>query len=107
MIVRITRASIKANHEATVFQILREASAATPRPDGLEAMLISRRMGDGSDELVAITIWRDIDVLIATMGEGWHAPSFLPRLDPMLIEPSVEHYETIAENWDELQKLGA
>jgi heme-degrading monooxygenase HmoA len=57
VIVRISRARIKPNSEAAAFQILREASSGFDRPQGLEALFISRRMATTGNELVAITVW--------------------------------------------------
>lgn len=107
MIVRITRATIRPNTEPEAFTILREATAEVGRPEGLEAIFIARR-GHGTsglNELVAVTVWRDAAALSAVIGPGWERPSFLPALDPMLVNATVEHYETIAESFDEVMAI--
>ena len=106
MIVRISRARIKPNSEAAAFQILREASSGFDRPQGLEALFISRRMATTGNELVAITVWADIEAMIAVMTDDWQRPRFLPTLDPLLEDASVEHYETIVEDFEDLKSVG-
>jgi heme-degrading monooxygenase HmoA len=107
MIVRISRARIKPNNEAAAFQILREASGATGRPPGLEALFISRRMANGGNELVAISVWSDLEAMASVMTDDWQRPRFLSSLDPLLEDPSVEHYETIVADYDALKSIGA
>lgn len=107
MIVRISRARIKPNNESAAFEILREASTAAARPPGLEAMFISRRMANAGNELVAITVWLDLESMITIMSEDWQHPRFLPSLDPLLEDSSVEHFETIVESFDTLTKVEA
>jgi hypothetical protein len=107
MIVRISRARIKPNNEAAAFQILREASGATARPPGLEALFISRRMANGGNELVAISVWSDLDSMVSVMTDDWQRPRFLPSLDELVEDPSVEHYETIVEDYEALKSIGA
>jgi hypothetical protein len=105
LIVRISRAKIRRDQEAPAFEILRAAAASGIRPAGLEAMFISRRMGDIGNELVAVTVWRDLDALIAGIGPQWAQPAFLPSLDAMLNDGSVEHFETIAEDYEGILEL--
>jgi heme-degrading monooxygenase HmoA len=63
VIVRVTRAKIQPNAEAEVFRILREVSTNSPRPPGMEAMPIGRRMRDGGNEFIAIGVWTDLEAL--------------------------------------------
>jgi heme-degrading monooxygenase HmoA len=107
MIVRISRAHIKPNNEAAAFQILRDATGARERPAGLEALFISRRMANGGNELVAISVWRDLDAMAAVMTDDWRRPRFLPSLDSLIEDPSVEHFETIVEDYESLRSIGA
>ena len=107
MIVRISRARIKPNNEAAAFKILRDVLGTVDRPAGLEALFISRRMANGGNELVAISVWRDLDAMVAVMTDDWQRPRFLPSLDPLIENPSVEHYETIVEDFEALRAIGA
>jgi len=107
LIVRITRATIRPNNEPEAFTILRDATAGAGRPAGLEAVFIARR-GHGTsglNELVAVTVWRDAAALAAVIGPTWERPSFLPALDPLLVNATVDHYETVAESFDDLMAI--
>ena len=72
----------------------------------MEAMFIGRRTGADADELVAITVWRDLDALIAIFGSSWSEPSFFPELRDAIIDSTVEHFETIAERYEDLSVIG-
>jgi hypothetical protein len=106
MIVRLSRARLRRDREDGAFEYLRKASSAGPRPDGMEAMFIGRRTGADADELVAITVWRDLDALIAIFGPSWSEPSFFPELKDAIIDSTVEHFETIAERYEDLPAIG-
>ncbi len=105
MIVRLSRARLRRDREDGAF-VLRKASTAGPRPDGIEAMFIARRTGTDADELVAITVWHELDTLVATFGPTWAEPSFFPQLKDAIIDSSVEHFETIAERYEDLPNIG-
>ncbi|MEA2577327.1 MAG: hypothetical protein QOD78_915 [Chloroflexota bacterium] len=106
MIVRLSRARLRRDREDGAFEYLRTASSAGPRPDGMEAMFIGRRTGADADELLAITVWRDLDALIAIFGPSWSEPSFFPELKDAIIDSTVEHFETIAERYEDLRAIG-
>jgi len=106
MIVRLSRARLRRDREDGAFEFLRKASSAGPKPDGMEAMFIGRRTGTDADEVLAITVWRDLDALISIFGPKWSEPSFFPELQHAIIESSVEHYETIAERFEDLPTIG-
>ena len=105
MIVRISRGRIRRGSEAEAFALLRDSVGGQARPDGLEAFAIARRMIEGQLELVALTTWRDLDSMIAVMGDDWQTPSWLPALAPLVESSSVEHLETIAESFHGLADL--
>lgn len=106
MIVRVSRARLRRDREAGAFEFLRKAASADPRPDGMEAMFIGRRTGNEADEIVAITVWRDLETLIAVLGPTWAEPSFFPELQAAIIDSTVEHFETIVERYEDLKTLG-
>jgi hypothetical protein len=106
MIVRVSRARLRRDREDGAFEFLRKAASSEVRPDGMEAMFIGRRTGAEADEIVAITVWRDLDALIATFGPGWAAASFYTELQGAIIDSTVEHFETIAERYEDLKTLG-
>ena len=107
MIVRVTRAKIRPNSEAAVFDILRDVSKGIRRPPGMEALHFGRRMSAQGNELVSITIWTDMDSLQAAMGTSMEVAAFLPQLEPHLVDASVEHFETIVDRFEELEGIGS
>jgi hypothetical protein len=106
MIVRLSRARLRRDREDGAFEFLRKASSAGPKPAGMEAMFIGRRTGADADEIVAITVWRDLDALISIFGSSWSEPGFFPELDDAIIDSTVEHFETIAERYEDLSVIG-
>ena len=109
MIVRITRGRIRPNNEGEAFEIVRQMMEATggTRPDGLEAVFLSRRAEGATIVIVSVTVWRDTEALTRVLGAAWTAPSFPPALAALLLESSVEHLETVAESFEDLALVGA
>jgi hypothetical protein len=106
MIVRMSRARLRRDREDGAFEFLRKAASSGDRPDGMEAMFIGRRTGSEADEIVAITVWRDLETLTAVFGPTWAEPSFFPELQAAILDASVEHFETIVERYEDLKTLG-
>jgi hypothetical protein len=106
VIIRISRGRIRPGTEAEVFSRLRGASEAG-RPDGLEAFFLGRHLTADGLELVAITVWRDIETLIGIMGDGWESPKWLPGLEELVTNSSVEHLETAVEDFESLSTIAA
>lgn len=102
MIVRITRARIKPQTESAVFEVLRAATAESSRPPGMHSLMIGRRMDDTGNELVAITVWTDVEALQKTMGSAYQTAQFFPALDAYLLDATVEHFETVVETFEDL-----
>jgi hypothetical protein len=95
----MSRGRIRRGQEAEAFGLLRESLTGQGPTPGLVAFVIARRMVEGQLELVAWTTWRDLDSMVAVMGEDWQTPSWLPALAPLVESSSVEHLETIAESF--------
>ncbi len=106
MIVRVSRARLRRDREDGAFEFLRKAASSADRPDGMEAMFIARRTAPGADEILAITVWRDLNALIAVFGPTWSQPSFYAQLKEAIVDSTVEHFETIAERYEDLATLG-
>ncbi len=45
--------------------------------------------------------------MTSVMTDDLQRPRFLSSLDPLLVDPSVEHYETIVEDYEALKSIGA
>lgn len=99
LIIRITRGRVRPGTEGDVFARLRTAPEGG-RPDGLRALFIGRHLTSDGLELVAITVWSDVEALIGVMGEGWEAPKWLAGLEELVTDSTVEHLETAVEDFD-------
>ena len=102
MITRITRGTLRPNSEGRVFEILREATRANPRPPGLLGVSISRHVNGSVTELVSVSIWQDVDTMAAVIGPAWREPAWLPGLDEAIASSSLEILETVVSSYDEL-----
>ena len=102
MITRITRGKLHVNAEARVFEILREAITANPRPPGMLGLSISRQVTAGITELVAVTVWQDLEAMSANMGPQWMEPTWLGPLQEAIADSSVEILETVVSSYEEL-----
>ena len=107
MITRITKATIRDNAEARVFEVLRQATQAHPRPPGLVDIVISRQVKANATEVVAITVWEDLESMISVVGPNWREPSWLPALGDAVIDDSLEILETVVTSYDGLLQLSA
>jgi heme-degrading monooxygenase HmoA len=105
MIVRITRAKVRRNSEAHAFETLRAISRDVAKPDGLEGLLIGRRSGDDENELVAISMWSDVERLRAAFGDNFDRPAFGRPLEEFVTDPTVELYETVVASWSGLEHI--
>jgi hypothetical protein len=106
VIIRITRGQIRAGAESVAFDVLREAAQGPTRPDGLEALFIGRQMRAAGPELVAITVWKDLDAIVAVMGPTWAEATWLPGLAEHISDATVEHLETVVANYEGMADLG-
>ena len=107
VIIRISRGRIRAGTEAEVFARLRGASEAGGLPAGLEAFFVGRHLTADGLEMVAITVWSDIEALIGVMGDGWESPRWLAGVDELVTHSSVEHFETALEDFEALGAPGS
>ena len=106
MIVRVTRASVRAGKEQHVVDTLRDAASQVgSAPPGLRALVIGRRAstnGTRSDQIVGISVWDDLDALTSAMGPDWARPNALPGLEDYVEDTQVEHFETLVGSVQEL-----
>jgi quinol-cytochrome oxidoreductase complex cytochrome b subunit len=63
-------------------------------------MFIGRHLSADGMELVAITVWSDVESLISVIGEGWESPKWLAGLEDLVTHSSVEHWETAVEDFE-------
>lgn len=105
MVTRITRGRLMPNTESRVFQLLRTAAAAQPVVPGLVSMSLSRTLEGRDTVLVAITVWSDVEAMARVLGPRWQAPSWMPGLDELVAEATVEILETVAMSAQDLAEL--
>jgi heme-degrading monooxygenase HmoA len=106
VIVRISRADVVHNAEAAVFRILRDTAADVARPTGLQGLVLARHVtASGGVELLSITLWQDIDAMAVAFGERWDRPTSLAGLDGLLANQTVEHFEAVAAEYQDLVRL--
>ena len=103
LITRITRGTLRPNTEGRVFEVLRDATRANPRPPGLLGVSISRHVTGKVTELVAVSIWADVDAMVAVMGEKWREPTWLPGLSESIVDSTLEILETVVSSYEELK----
>jgi len=102
MITRVTRGTVRRNSEGRVFNILREATEAMPRPPGLLGVSISRQVKGDVVELLSVSIWQDFDAMTAIIGPNWREPSWLPGLGEAIESSSLEILETVVSSYEDL-----
>jgi hypothetical protein len=106
VIVRVSRARVRAGKEQHVVDTLRAAAAQSgPAPRGLRGLLIARKSGSNgtpSQQIVGITLWADLQSLTAALGPNWDRPTTLPGLEEFVEDPQVEHFETMIDSVAEL-----
>ena len=100
VIIRISRGRVRTGGEGEVFARLRAASEGHERPDGLQALFIGRHLTTDGLELVAITVWSNVEALIAVMGEGWESPKWLAGIEDLVTHSTIEHLEAAVENFE-------
>ena len=100
VIIRISRGRVRPGTEGDVFARLRAATEERGRPEGLNALFIGRHLTAEGLELVAITVWADVEALISVVGEGWESPKWLAGLEDLVTDSSVEHLETAVEDFE-------
>jgi hypothetical protein len=106
MVTRITRGTLHKHTEARVFDLLRRAVEGSGAPRGLLSFSLSRRVKDSSAvELVAITIWQDMETMTAVMGPRWREPAWLAGLGDSIEDASLEILEGIVFGYENLASL--
>jgi hypothetical protein len=105
LIIRISRGRVRPGTEAEVFGRLRAATEGRERPAGLAALFVGRHLTADGIEVVAITVWTDVEALIGVLGSGWESPKWLGGVEELITHGTVEHLETAIEDFDRLDRL--
>jgi hypothetical protein len=66
-------------------------------------VVLARRLrDDGSVELVAVTLWPDLDAIVDAFGENWRQGSTVPGIEGLLHDSTTDHFEVITAGWEEM-----
>ena len=93
MIVRIFRAKIRKNQIAKFKRMVQEQSIPwLESSEGMLGYFPAEPFGENEQEFVMITLWRDLDSLIAFAGSDWNNP-LVTENEALLVEAMfVRHY---------------
>ena len=93
MIIRVFRAKIREGREAEFKSMVQEQSIPwLEKSDGMVGFLPGEPLTTSSREFVMITLWRDVDALVAFAGEDWRTPVVTEDEAPLVEEMFAEHY---------------
>jgi quinol monooxygenase YgiN len=95
MIVRIYRARVIRGKEEAFLAFLRDQAMPFIEKAGAVATYYGRRIGAGGEDFVAISVWESTAALERAV-PTWRRPIPFPQVDSMLVEGSVEHFETVS-----------
>ncbi|HET7677223.1 MAG TPA: antibiotic biosynthesis monooxygenase [Candidatus Limnocylindrales bacterium] len=108
-LLRVYRARIRPGKEEQAMEFARQTARrrAASRP-GLVSIHVGRRLGDdGREELIAVTIWQDLQALQSAVGADWEEPYFVPGLTDILEDATVDHFEAMSDIEEALAPTGA
>jgi heme-degrading monooxygenase HmoA len=97
MIIRVFRARPQPGTADEVARLAEETSIPfVDAQPGLVARYTGRGVGATGEELVMVTVWEDLDALKNMTGAEWEQ-AVIPdeRLEPLIAESFLHHYESI------------
>ena len=95
MIVRIYRARVIRGREEAFLAFLRDEAMPWLESAGAAAAYFGRRVGERGEDFVAVSVWPDLATLERAVPD-WRAPIAFPNVRSLLVDDSVEHYETVS-----------
>ncbi len=94
MIIRVFRARLRPGKRAAYERLCRTVSLPLMRAQaGCLAVSIGDPTPAQPDEFVVVSVWRDLDRLIAFVGEHWREAMIVPGEADLLEVARVEHYD--------------
>lgn len=94
MIIRVFRARLKPGKRAAFERLCQKVSMPLMREQpGIMAISIAQPAAKRRDEFILVSVWRDLDSLIAFTGEHWREATILPGEADLLEMARVEHYD--------------
>jgi heme-degrading monooxygenase HmoA len=97
MIIRVFRARAQPGKSDELVRLAQAISIPfVDSQPGLVARHTGRGVGATGDELTMVSLWDDLDAMKKMTGDEWESP-VIPddRLEPLIAESSLYHYETI------------
>jgi hypothetical protein len=97
MIIRVFRARPAPGSVDELARLAKEVSIPfIDAQPGLVARYTGGGLGARGEELTMITVWEDLEAMKNMTGEDWESP-VIPdeRLEPLIAESFLHHYETI------------
>lgn len=95
MIIRIYRAHVRPGATAEYEQVIEQALPKLQTFDGLLNLQIGRPLPGADSEFVMVSTWFDKDSLIGFTGEDWERPAPLPGEADLIVDCTVQHYESV------------
>ena len=93
MIVRVFRARIREGRLADFKRMVREQSIPwLEASDGMLGYYPGEPLSESSHEFVMVTLWRDVEALVAFAGDEWDTPVVTEDEAPLVEEMFAHHY---------------
>ena len=94
MIIRVFRARLRPGKRAAYDRLCRTVSLPLMRAqEGCLAVSIGEPTPARPDEFVVVSVWRDLERLVAFVGEQWREAMIVPGEADLLEVARVEHYD--------------
>ena len=92
MILRIFRVRAHPGHGVALEHVVRTRGVPNiSGRQGLVTLLLGRPDQSDGDELVLVSLWRDLDALRAFKGDAWREPRLLAEEAALTAAASVDH----------------
>ena len=99
MILRVTRSRVQRGAEGQVLDVIRRLTESFGPIPGLHAAYFGRSVDEtASMSLIAITMWDDLDAIKRVYGPDWASRSLLPGVEEVILETTVEHFESTLDD---------
>jgi quinol monooxygenase YgiN len=96
VIIRVFRATARAERRAEYERLIREDSVELLRAQsGMVSLEVGLPMPHSPDDFVMISVWKDMESLLAFTGPDWQTPVALPGESELVVRTAVDHYQRL------------
>ncbi len=96
VIIRVFRARARPERREEYARLIREDSVELlRRQPGMVSLEVGMPRPESPDDFVMISIWNDMESMLAFTGPDWQTPVALPGEAAMVVERRVDHYERL------------